>query len=216
MTKAETFNGILAIIGLVANIMGIVSFVAVSDAATLEYSHSLLNVITFYSTFVITWLLIRKKYSNFLNGESNHRPRFSIVKTSLLVNLVFLPIHFYISVDGFLPFFNFLFFSVIIAGIIKYMMPTIFEDMQQFLTREGNYISTETFICQYPFRVKVRPIKKGDIVKIETNLIEDLFTIILGSEVSGYMNNNVDDSIEVPLKYFWLHFKPLKETQTND
>jgi len=207
MTKTEIFNGILAIIGLVANVMGIISFVGIADTSFLEYSYSILNLITFYSMFVITWLIIRKKYEGYINGKTKHRTEYSIIKTTILVGLIFLPIHIYI--DDFFVILYFVFYSLFTSFIIKYMMPIIFQDMKQFLTREGEYLSNIDFTYKRrSYENTVYKVEKEMPIYIVHSFLNN---DILGELFSGYVFGDIDNKIHIPKEHFFKYFEPIVE-----
>lgn len=208
MTKTEIFNGILAIIGLVANIMGIISFISVTETSSLKYSYALFNVITFYSIFVITWIIIRKKYKDFQRGKIEHRASFSIIKTTLLVGLIFIPIQLYIDsltdndVD---PFLNYIFLSVVIAAIIKYFMSVVFNDMELFLTRNGKYVCNEDVIIQNERGKKA--MKKNTEIYLIHRAPFEYFAI---------EENDTSQQFEIPINYLLKYFVVENKSQTND
>jgi len=142
----ETINIILAIIGLVADLIGIYVFIRLGEnppegGFAFKQFYVFAFVINAYAWLVISWFIVRR---NFLHTAARGlaQRRIPIIRfTVVFVGLISLLFTYLISNAAHqysIVVFHIL-LTPIIYGFIYYLMPVVYEEMRIYITRLGDY-----------------------------------------------------------------------------
>lgn len=156
MTKKEILPFVLAVIGLIANLIGIGTFIYSSSAQNnLEITISgrtvfiTSQIILFYSWFVIVWFLSRLNYLQDISKSKFQRDR-AVIRTAIVsIGIVIFPINMlicWILNESFLLNLTIFF---IIGGLLIYegvkaILTIVYPEMNRYIHRTGIYFSKKT------------------------------------------------------------------------
>jgi hypothetical protein len=155
--KKEIVPLVLAIIGLVADIVGIFTFFYSSNAQNnlgIQINASMVAYISqfilYYFWFVATWFFVRRTYLKDINKGQYQRNR-AVIRTIIIgIGIAILPVHLLLcTVFGssmFTGTLGFLFFGgILIYESLKSLFATIYPEMITYISRVGKYICIRDF-----------------------------------------------------------------------
>lgn len=177
--RKDTLPLVLAIIGIVADIIGITTFIINANNSPGQNTQlsdlSLIvgEIIMVYSWFVLSWYFVQRHF-NSLSEKKASLP--VITNTTIGVGLLLLPISILIAMVKNEPGFGFLhllIWALVYIGI-RLLLPVIYPDVVKRLTSLSFDTVYGRYICQAPYESSVtkEKFKKGDFIQIYSKEVE--------------------------------------------